>query len=271
MNSEEQRKSFSALVLYWRQESRWRAFTLIELLVVIAIIAILFALLLPVISRAKNQAARTTDLNNLRQIMAAVHVYTGDNNDILTWPNWDYGHVMRHGIARPGWLYAINPAASGPATFNAQAGLLWDSLHGGKVLLCPMDNPRELYPNPKGGTEQRAMQLSTYIMNGAVIGFRSGYHSNAIPVKASQMLPGDCLLFEANDREAFSFNDGSSWPSEGITARHMNGATQAALDGSSSYVRNDDWADDVAYTGKNRLWCYPLTDDGGDPVYGHNN
>ncbi|HXB61151.1 MAG TPA: prepilin-type N-terminal cleavage/methylation domain-containing protein, partial [Candidatus Acidoferrales bacterium] len=103
--------------------------TLIELLVVVAIIAILAALLLPVVNRVQNQAARTADLSNLRQIMAAVHVYTGDNNDILTWPNWDYGRVMPNGVARPGWLYAINPATNGPASFNAQAGLLWDSLH----------------------------------------------------------------------------------------------------------------------------------------------
>lgn len=271
MNSGGPNKSPRALACDRRRKARRPAFTLTELLVVIAIIAILFALLLPVISRAKNQAARTTDLSNLRQVMVAVHVYTGENNEVLTWPNWDYGHLMPHGIARPGWLYAINPATKGPASFNAQAGLLWDSLHGGKVLLCPMDNPGEIYQKPKGGTEQRAMQLSTYIMNGAVIGFRTGYHSNAIPVKASQMLPSDCILFEANDQVAFNYNDGSSWPSEGITARHENGATQAALDGSSSYVRDDDWADDVAYTGKNRLWCYPLADDGGDPVYGHNN
>jgi len=246
-------------------------FTLIELLVVVAVIAILMALLLPVINRAQNQASRTTDLGNLRQVMAAVHIYTGDNNDILTWPNWDYGRVMPHGVARPGWLYAINPATNSPASFNAQAGLLWDSLHGGKVLLCPMDRPDELYPNAKGGTSQRAMQLSSYIMNGAVIGFRTGYRSNTIPVKASQMLPTDCILFEADDRDPFYFNDGSSWPSEGITIRHANGATLGSLDGSSSYVRDDDWVTEAAYTGKNRLWCYPLTSNGGDPVYGHDN
>jgi prepilin-type N-terminal cleavage/methylation domain-containing protein len=251
--------------------SHRRAFTLIELLVVIAIIAILFAILLPAISQAKKQAAKTTDLSNLRQVMAAVHIYTGDNNDILTWPNWDYGRPLPHGIARPGWLYAVNPLTNGPARFNAQAGLLWDSLHAGKVLLCPMDRPTEVYQMENGKTAQRAMQLSTYIMNGAVIGFRTGYYSNAIPVKASQMLPGDCILFEADDSEPGYYNDGASWPSEGITARHEDGATQAALDGSSSYVRDDDWADDVAYPGKNRLWCYPLTDDGGDPVYGHDN
>jgi prepilin-type N-terminal cleavage/methylation domain-containing protein len=247
------------------------AFSLLELLVAIAIIAILAALLLPVLSSAKNQAAKTTDLGNLRQIMMAVHVYTQDNADVMPWPNWDYGHVMQNGIARPGWLYKINPASNGPAAFNAQGGLLWDSLHGGKILLCPMDNPAQVYPQSNGKTEQRAEQLSTYIMNGAVIGFRTGYHSNAIPVKISQMLPTDCILFEGDDRTAFSYNDGSSWPLEGITTRHSDGATQGNLDGSSSYVREDTWLDEVDDPGKNSLWCYPLTDDGGDPVSGHDN
>ena len=82
-----------------------RAFTLIELLVVIAIIAVLAALLLPTISSAKNQAAKAADLNNLRQVMIALHVYTVDNNDSLTWPNWDYGGAMPDGTIRAGWLY----------------------------------------------------------------------------------------------------------------------------------------------------------------------
>ena len=56
--------------------------TLVELLVVLAIIALLAMLLLPSLSRAKNQAAKTTDLSDLRQIMVGVHVYTLDNNDI---------------------------------------------------------------------------------------------------------------------------------------------------------------------------------------------
>ena len=107
-------------------------------------------------------------------------------------------------------------------------------------------------------------------MNGAVIGFRTGYHSNAPPVKISQMRSGDCVLFEADDRAPFNFNDGSSWPSEGITRRHLNGATMAVVDGSSSYVRLPDWQSDVADTNKNRLWCYPDTADGRDLVYGHN-
>ena len=108
-------------------------------------------------------------------------------------------------------------------------------------------------------------------MNGAVIGFRSGFYTNATPVKISQMQPGDCVFWEADDRSLSGFNDGSSWPSEGITIRHAHGATQAAIDGSASYVRSDEWQNDVNYTNKNRLWCYPKTANGGDPVYGHDN
>ncbi|MGA2854371.1 MAG: prepilin-type N-terminal cleavage/methylation domain-containing protein [Verrucomicrobiota bacterium] len=248
-----------------------RAFTLIELLVVIAIIAILAALLLPTLSSSKNQAAKTADLNNLGQIMTALQVYTDDNNDVLTWPNWDYGGAMPDGTARAGWLYKPDLSAVGTNVFNGQAGLLWDSLHGGKILLCPMDRPDEArYSKNDGKVTERAEQLSSYIMNGAVIGFRSGFRSNAPPVKISQMLPGDCVLWEGDERDQFNFNDGSSWPSEGITVRHLNGATQAAADGSSSYVRLPDWQSEVADKNKNRLWCYPNTADGGDPIYGHN-
>lgn len=257
----------------WRS-ARYRHYcraglTLLELLVVVTIIAILCAMLLPVLERVRNSSAKGADLNNLCQITLAVHLYANDSRDILPWPNWDYGRVMPSGMARPGWLYTINPGTNGPAAFNPEAGLLWDSLHGGKVLLCPMDRPDEVYVGHNGATSERAMQLSSYIMNGAVIGFRSGYHSNAIPVKASQMLATDCLFFEADDTRAFSFNDGASWPSEGITLRHMRGATLACLDGSASYVRGDEWSEEVADTNKNRLWCYPGTANGGDAVYGH--
>src|SRR3974390_2821518 len=167
-----------------------RAFTLIELLVVIAVISVLAALLLPALASAKNKAAQTTDINNLKQQTTAMHLFANDNDDTLPWPNWDDGNGNR-----PGWLYAPDQSVRGPAHYKLETGLFWTTLQNPKLYLCPMDRPAS------ANFGVRPQQISSYVMNGAVIGYGRELQT---PLKLAAMSPSACVFWEAGETNSGS-------------------------------------------------------------------
>jgi prepilin-type N-terminal cleavage/methylation domain-containing protein/prepilin-type processing-associated H-X9-DG protein len=112
----------------WHRRSAG-AFTLIELLVVIAIIALLMAILLPALGRAKEQAKATRCLANLKQIGLAMHAYAGD-----------YDYLLPRAELRPGVAIYTGIDMRWPVLFMPYVGGLSDNFENYyelKIYDCP--------------------------------------------------------------------------------------------------------------------------------------
>ena len=150
-------------------------FTLIELLVVIAIIAILAAILLPALAKAKTRAVRMQCMNQMKQLDLGINLFVGDNSETfpaagfqsasgqISWDSWIYQYIggsssmTMNQATFPG--YAEDP--SDAAGMGAPMGL--------KIMACPADTFQKtdfMHVNNEVGAP---LQIAprTYAMNSA--------------------------------------------------------------------------------------------------------
>ena len=123
---------------------RRAAFTLVELLIVIGILAILAAILLPVLTRAKSAAQATLCINNTKQLTLAWLIYTGDHEDRL--PYNLGGNALRKTVAPKDPLNWVNGIMSwGPDPDNTNTTLITQASLGpycdslARIYKCPAD------------------------------------------------------------------------------------------------------------------------------------
>jgi prepilin-type N-terminal cleavage/methylation domain-containing protein/prepilin-type processing-associated H-X9-DG protein len=207
------------------------AFTLIELLVVIAIIAILAAMLLPTLSRAKESGKRISCLNNLRQLGIASTIYVNDSQGF---------YPPRSGIDR--W----------PDMFYDNYG---KSLN---LLLCPSETTNT--PATSGGSSSNNVADAaprSYFINGwndyfsdtLSAGDFASYMSGSYPIGLKENLiayPSDTIILgeKASDQGDFYMdlleNGGNDFSGILNQERHdgKSGSNYAYCDGSAGYLKD---------------------------------
>jgi prepilin-type N-terminal cleavage/methylation domain-containing protein/prepilin-type processing-associated H-X9-DG protein len=226
------------------------AFTLVELLVVIAIIAILAALLLPALSRAKERAYRITCLNNQKQLIMATHFYAEDNSGFLPGAN-----RLDTDSQGPGWLYK-GPDEAKPE--DLKGGMIWGYVTSVTTYRCPLDRPP--YTMGSSPPEPRLQLISSYCINTGVTGYRPVYATFKLQRFASMAV----IFWEVDEFSGWpGWNDGCNDPGvdDDMTRRHNGGGTVACFDGHTEWMRQKAFLLE-AQSKPGRLWCNPSTASG---------